>query len=245
MKNDFSLEIRLEYERRKAVETYKNSLYFTIRDLLGYDKVLKETHQDLIANLEANTLRKLIVEPRGSFKSTICSVAYPIWLLINNPNHRILLDSEIFGNSKTFLREIKAHLESPKLTHLFGGFRTNKWNESEILIYQREDRFKEASVTCGGVGTTKVGQHYSVIIGDDYNSPANTSNRDQREKVIRHYQYNISILDPDGIYAVIGTRYHEGDLIGWILKNEIGIKHFTDADSLQYYHNKDGVYYVE
>ena len=65
---------------------------------------------------------------------------------------------------------------------------------------------------------------YDVIIGDDYNSPSNTSNADQRKKVIDHYQYNQSILEPGGTYLIVGTRYHEEDLIGWLIKNELGFE---------------------
>ncbi len=81
--------------------------------------------------------------------------------------------------------------------------------------------FKEASITAAGIGTTKVGQHYDVIIGDDYNSQNNTNSPDNAKKVIDHYRYNISILEPEGLYVIIGTRYSELDLIGHIIANEI------------------------
>lgn len=199
----------------------KNSLYALCKIAMGYKDVNPYTHKGIIDALESDYTRKLICVPRGCLKSSIACVAFPIWLLLNNPNLRILIDSELYTNSATFLREIKAHLQNRYLVSLFGEFKSNCWNESEIIIKQRTKNLKEASITVGGVGTTKVGQHYDVIIGDDYNSPNNTNTIENAEKVINHYRMNTSILENKGTYVVIGTRYSEWDLIGHILRNEI------------------------
>ena len=179
------------------------------------------THGKIIRALESHTKRKLICVPRGTFKSSICSISYPIWLLLTNPNLRILIDSEVYTNSKNFLREIKAHLLNQELTQIFGQFKSDNWNEGEITIAQRRVNKKEASITCSGIGAVKVGQHFDVIIGDDYNSPLNSGTPEGRRKVIDHFKMNMSILEPDGIYVIVGTRYSEDDLIGWIMKNLI------------------------
>lgn len=189
--------------------------------MLGFKDVNERTHGEIIQTLEAPSTRKLICVPRGCLKSSLACVTYPIWLLSRNPNLRILIDSELFNNSKTFLREIKSHLETPLFRAVFGEWKAEPWNESEIIIGQRNQFRKEASITVGGIGTTKVGQHYDVIIGDDMNSPNNSNTPENAKKVVDHYKYNTSILEPNGIYVVIGTRYSENDLIGYILENEI------------------------
>ena len=66
-----------------------------------------------------------------------------------------------------------------------------------------------------------MGQHYDVIIGDDYNSDKNSANPEQRKKVVDHYRMNLSILEPEGIYVIVGTRYAADDVIGHILTNEV------------------------
>lgn len=203
---------------------YKASLFYLAKYGLNYQHVNQHTHGRLIKILMSSATRKLIVMPRGSLKSSLACVAYPTYLLINNPNLRILIDSELYTNSSTFLREIKQHLQSPVLTHLFGDFKSSTWNESEIIIKQRTAILKEASITVGGVGTTKVGQHFDVIIGDDYNSMANINTKENAQKVIDHFRMNTSILEPTGTYVVIGTRYAETDLIAHILNNEVNIK---------------------
>lgn len=215
------------------IEAMKNaamkSLFVFASCFLGYKDISPYTHKSMIQALESNVTRKLICVPRGSLKSSLGCVAFPIWLLLINPNLRILIDSELFTNSATFLREIKGHLLSQEITSIFGEFKTKTWNEDEIIVRQRTKILKEPSITVGGVGTTRVGQHYDYIIGDDYNSPKNSNTPEKSQKVIDHYKYNLSILEPEGTYVIIGTRYSENDLIGYILREQLKVSGFPET----------------
>jgi len=202
----------------------KKSLLTFARYGLGYKDLNKRTHGRIISSLESNNERKLICVPRGCLKSSLACVAYPIWLLLNNPNLRIFIDSELYSNSCTFLREIRGHLEGKLLSTIFGDFKSKTWNESELIINQRTKVLKEASITAGGIGTRKIGQHYDFYIMDDMNSPDNTNTSEMADKVIQHYKLATSILENKGTMVVIGTRYSENDLIGHIIRNEIEVK---------------------
>jgi len=144
-------------------EATVKSLFALSTCFLGYKDVTPSTHRPIIQALESSITRKIICVPRGSLKSSLGCVAYPIWLLLNNPNLRILIDSELFSNSATFLREIQGHLMNPELSAIFGEFKTKTWNTDEIVIKQRTKILKEPSITVGGVGTTRVGQHYDCL----------------------------------------------------------------------------------
>lgn len=238
-----------EYEKSEVLryalqESYKDSLFRTCYSLLGYVDITEATHSGIVDILESKNKRKLICVPRGCFKSSIGVVGYCIWSIIRNPNIRILIDSELYTNSTKFLREIKQHLTSNKFMDVFGLWKGDVWNEGEIIVNQRTVYKKEGTVTCGGVGTTKVGQHYDLIIGDDMNSDSNSSTDEGRKKIINHYKYNLSILEQTGEYVLIGTRYSESDLIGWVIANEIGIKDFRDRDDFlrKGLTKKNGVY---
>jgi hypothetical protein len=104
-----------------------------------------------------------------------------------------------------------------------------KWGESEITISTRKRNRKEASITVGGIGTVKVGQHYDMIIGDDYNSPTNSDTPEKCQKVIDHVRYNLNILNPGGEYVFIGTRYAERDVIGFLLKEILDEPHLAEG----------------
>ena len=200
-------------------DLYKQSLYHLCKYGLGMKDVNWSTHGGMIKNLESDTKRKLMVLPRGSLKSSVGIVGYSIWRLIKNPNETILIDSEVFENSKNFLREIKAHLQSPKMVELFGSFKGIPWGEGEMNIAQRTHVTKEASITCGGVNTTKVGAHYDIILCDDLNSHNNSATIEGRQKVLTHWKMNVSLLQPNGTMTLTATRYASDDVVGHILKS--------------------------
>jgi len=222
---------REEKEKQNLKTLYKSDLYVFAKECLGYRDLSWDTHGEMISCLESKSENKLIVMPRGSFKSSLGVVAYPIWRLINNPNLRVMIDSEVYTNSKNFIREIKGHIQSKKFTDVFGSWIGPQWTEGEITISARNKVLKEASITASGIGAVKVGQHYDLIIMDDLNSGNNSETPEMREKVVRHYQMNTAILEPHGTMVVIGTRYAVDDVIGFIMQNEIDhglIAKYTD-----------------
>ena len=152
-----------------------------------------------------------------------------MWKLERDHDATILLDSEIYSNSKNFLREIKGHYSSARYINIFGPRVGPKWDEGEIIIEPRLKNRKEASITVGGIETTKVGQHYDLIIGDDYNSAQNSDTPEKCQKVIDHFKYNLNILNPNGEYLLIGTRYAELDVIGFLLSNVLEEKYLAEG----------------
>lgn len=221
------LETKAQLDALRAGEAalYRKSLYLTAKYLLGYSEVNWRTHGEMIQVLEGPEKRKLIIMPRGTFKTSIAIVAYPIWCLLNDPNERIMIDSELFTNAKRSLQEISQHLQSEKLVNLFGEFRGDGvWNDSEILISQRTIIKKEASLMASGIGAEKTGVHATRILSDDLCSPSNMNTPENRQKVVDHYRYYTSILDPGGTIVVVGTRYHSSDLYAWLLENEIFLR---------------------
>lgn len=226
--------IPLEKQGLVAREAWKElgerDFFFFSKCILGYKDLTWRTHREPVLVLESDATRKLVVEPRGTFKSTLVSVAYPIWSLAKDPNLTMLLDSEVYTNSKNFLREIRQHLTSNDLLrYIWGPWTGPIDNEGEIVIAQRTANRKEASITVGGIETVKVGQHYDKIIGDDYNSPKNSDTPEKCRKVIDHVRYNLSILNPGGEYCFAMTRYAELDIAGWALAEILGEKALAEG----------------
>lgn len=222
-------EIEPEHAFEAAGHIYLNDFYLFAKEFLGYKDLTWSVHGQFVNVFESDAPRKLVVMPRGTFKSTLGSVAYPIWRLLRDPNLTILLDSELYSNSKNFIREIKGHLSSDKMREFFGDLIGVKWDEGEIILRTRTANRKEASITAGGIGTTRIGQHYDLIIGDDYNSPQNSETPEKCQKVIDHVRYNLNILNPGGEYLLIGTRYAERDVIGFFLNDILGEKKLAEG----------------
>lgn len=202
---------------------FKSSLYLVAKYLCGYSLVNERTHGAMISALEAPTDRKLIVMPRGTFKTSIAVVAYTVYRLINDPNLRILIDSEIRELSVLSLREVKDHIKSDTFQAVFPGWGFKLDNEAKCILNTRTQPKKEPSIAASGIGAGKTGQHYDIIIADDLNSPLNSFKEETASQVINHYRYYTSILDPGGTIVVSGTRYSELDLIAHLIKTEIDV----------------------
>lgn len=229
MLSQTSLEA-LSKDQQKEIyrEIVKNDLH-ALAHFLGYTDVNHETHGEMIHCLESPLQRKLITVPRGAFKSSVASITYALWKLIRDPNERILIDTEVYTNAVLYLRVIKEHIKSKAFQSLFGDLEGPVWQEGSIVLSSRTKKYKEPSITCGSITTTRVGMHYSTIIGDDYNSRENSKTAEAAQKVIDHFRYNLNILEPDGEYVIIGTRYSENDLIGFILRDLLGQKEISEG----------------
>jgi predicted phage terminase large subunit-like protein len=175
--------------------------------------------------------QSLFLLPRGTFKSSVVTIGLTLQMILNDPDIRVLIDSETFAKAKAFLAEIKGHLEANEAFRevyftLYGSYpdakkRDQLWSDSQLNISARKRQRKEATISCGGVDVTKNGMHYDLIIMDDLHSELNTANKEQIEKVVQHYKLAYSLLDPGCPLIVIGTRWDYNDTYQYILDNEL------------------------
>lgn len=179
---------------------------------------------------QRDTLRKLILWPRGSFKSSVSTQAFPIWLLWHNPNLRILIDSETMHNAKTYLAGIRSVLQNNKMVRavctnergeymLEPAYKTaNGFTDDSVILATRTNaNLKEPTIFCSGVDNARTGMHVDVILMDDLVSERNVTTSAQIEKTYDHYRMSRSLLDPGGLQIIIGTRYHMSDMYGQLM----------------------------
>lgn len=165
---------------------------------------------------------KMILVPRGTFKSTFFTVGLTLQKIAANRNERILISNATGSNSERFLGEIKEHIIGNEVyTTLYGDMydKRLKWNENEIVVSGRSLGIKESTVTAIGVGGNLVSQHYSTIICDDLVNNENSMTKLQADKVVEWWKQSFSLLDRDGEMIIIGTRWSYYELYSYILKN--------------------------
>lgn len=229
-------------EKQELKELCENDLYFLTKNILGYSELEEQPHLEVCQFLEGPEERKLLLLPRGTFKTTIGTIARSIQALLKNPNVRILIFSETYGQSKAFLSEIKQHLErNTELIGLYGMFKKDPgWAEEAITIRQRTGKYKEDTIMCGGVDIVRVGFHYNLIIIDDPHSQKNTATREQIDKVKLAYKLLLPMLEPGGELDIICTRWHDYDLASMLLddpkfKKMVKAAETTDSDGSKSY----------
>lgn len=177
----------------------------------------------------------LLLMPRGTFKSSVVTIGFTLQFFLNEPDGRVMIDSETFSKAKAFFREIKWHLEQNEAyrevfysIHGVYPLRSTKskaelWTDSELILACRKQPKKEPSISCAGIDVTKNGMHYDLIICDDLHSEQNTTGMNAIERikdVIDHYKLLFSLLDPGKPLIVIGTRWHMADLYQHIIDFE-------------------------
>lgn len=216
---------------KELIDELKTSLFYFDKMILNYNDLAENVHLELCEFIDERYIEpnenvikpfKLMLLPRGSFKSSAVTVGFVVYSIINNPDIRILIANEKLDNAKRFLSEIKGHFEAnQKITNYYGNYVSKfGWREDSIVVSQRTKNLKEPTVSCAGVEVVKVGMHYDLIIMDDLVSDLNTGTREQMDKVKDFYRLALSLLEPNGKIIVIGTRWHYDDLYAHLMENE-------------------------
>lgn len=209
------------YVYQQAIKN--NNLHWFLRNYLGFMD-MNEIHRELCSFLERKIKFKLILMPRYTFKSSICTIGYSLRRLALNPDLRILIYSDAATKAQGFLSSIKDHISGNVKGSFFRTIydwtpqdKYTKWNESQIVIKARETAYPEPSIDTAGIDTSLIGRHYDIIIFDDVVSDINTTTKEQMDKTINCYKKALSLLRPGGEILIVGTRWHFGDLYGRII----------------------------
>lgn len=235
----------------------KSDLFYLCKHVLGYELMEEEVHGDLCKYAESllpwhpadyqylepregsgtedqfhsGNTNLLLLMPRGTFKSSVITIGFSLQYVLNDPNARILIDSETFSKAKAFLAEIKGHLETNEAFREIFFFIHGKypdegkkkdmlWSDSQLNLAVRTRPLKEPTFSCAGIDVTKNGMHYDLIIMDDLHSEKNVTSKEMINQVIDHWKLSYSLLDPGKPSIIIGTRWDYNDLYQYILDNK-------------------------
>lgn len=212
----------------------KESFFFFTRAILGYDKLTKRIHRPLCQHLQdSESRRKVVILPRDWFKSTIATIAYPLWLAVKNPNIRVLIVQNTFVNSCKKLAAIREQVNNNSLFRVCYPEvlpRKSDVNKTEALCLNREKPHPESTFECAGTSTEVTSRHFDLIIEDDTVAPEfdhmtgslMQPSQAQIEKCIGWHRLAVPLLvEPaESQILVVGTRWVERDLLGHILTEE-------------------------
>lgn len=210
----------------------KENLFLFNKFILGVEngnnKVpLVQFHKDLCYFVQNQRDRKkILLIPRGHLKSTLITVGYSLFRLINDINTRILILNATWQMAVDFLTEIKNHLtKNEKLIEVYGNISENnvEWSNDRITLSRDDTGIKGPSVWATGVDSNLVGSHPDLIIMDDVVNRDNADSSEQTNKVIMRYKDALDLLEPGGQLIIIGTRWSDKDFYEWILNPENGL----------------------
>jgi len=226
----------------KKMRKRSRDLFWFNSVVLGFANVFpleEETHLVIHRFMERNTGNRdldespvqLLMWPRETGKSTCGTVGYAIWLAVHHPDIAILIANEVEETAKDFIKAIKWHFQANELLRaLFPevippDFAKVEWSATRATL-QRSTGRPEATFDCVGVGGTKVGKHFDVIICDDLVTlkAAENARRASKNQAFAETNRWINQLQPMLSKAAeakmgpgfpfirfIGTRWYPGD----------------------------------
>jgi predicted phage terminase large subunit-like protein len=222
----------MEFQDQLLRTKGKEDLYIFNKWILDVEQgkePLAPFHRELCNFVQDNTKKKkLILIPRGHLKSTLITIGYSVFKIINNPNIRILILNATWQMAVDFLTEIKNHLtKTERLQELFLedgkpwlAENPTEWSQDRITLQRTNQNIKGPTVWAAGIESNLVGSHPDLIIFDDVQVRENTQSREQIEKVILRYKDALDLLEPGGQLIVIGTRWVEGDFYSWLMDKD-------------------------
>jgi hypothetical protein len=187
-----------------------------------YPRYAPQPFHRLIAEaLEAVMRRELdrlaIMLPPRHGKSELASVNYPAFVLGNCPDKRIILASYGDSLARRFSRRARNLLLDsrspfPAIRPARGSSAVNEW----------DIKGHRGGMTAAGVGGPITGKGADLLLIDDpVKSRASADSETERENVWEWYTNDAyTRLEDGGRVVMIGTRWHEDDLIGRALNGD-------------------------
>jgi len=164
-----------------------------------------------------NSLNRLLfIAPRGFAKSTVCSVAFPLWLSCYGKKKDIFIVSSTIALGKELLRKIRNEIETnQKIIDDFGDLTSDKWTEEQIILSNG------SCIRVKGRGFQIRGFRPDQIICDDLEDDEVIYSKEQREKLNDwFFRTLIPTLKPDQNLVYVGTMLSNFSLISKLQKKE-------------------------
>jgi predicted phage terminase large subunit-like protein len=205
------------------VELAKNSLYyFAVLYFPHYFKNrVPQFHVDIYEHLQNDDVRQFeVIAFRGSAKSTIASLIYPIWCAIFKKKNFIILCSDTHIQAKQIISNLIFELEhNEHIIRDFGTFKDPRedWtatnihlkNEVRIMSRSRGQKFR---------GLRHLENRPDLIVLDDIENIDDVRTKEQRDKTEEWYASDVvPTLDTEvGKLVIIGNMLHNDSLLSRI-----------------------------
>ncbi|MHB8362758.1 MAG: phage terminase large subunit family protein [Patescibacteria group bacterium] len=203
--------------RRKLA--YRNHLLFFIIYLSAHIRYkFAPFHKEMFElTQEKDSKTLIIVAFRGSGKSTIMSLSYPIWSIIGAPQKKfVLIVTQTQQQARLMLSNIKEELEGNELLkNDIGPFEeSDEWGSLSIVIPKFNARITLVS-TEQSIRGMKHGSHRpNLIICDDIENLDSVRTKEGRDKIYTWFNGEIiPIGDKDTKIVIVGNILHEDSLI--------------------------------
>jgi phage terminase large subunit-like protein len=205
--------------------TRENFMWFFIAyfgDYLEYQ--IADVHKKMFALAEDTSVpMKVIVTFRSSGKSTILSMAYPIWAMLGKQQKKhIILASYTQPQAKLLLENIKSTLETNELLIADHGkfkFQDDIWSSDTLILPKYDTRISITSTGSTIRGARHKKYRPDLFILDDIESLDSVRNKDNRDNTARWLERDVIPAGDKHTHSIIlGNLLHRDDLVNRLVK---------------------------
>ncbi len=178
-----------------------------------------DLHRQLFAITEDEELPlAVVVAFRGSAKTTIMTMSYPIWAIVGKQQKKfVLIASQTQYQARVHLMNIKRELESNDLlANDMGPFveQREEWGSTSLYIPKYNARITAISTEQSVRGIRHGAHRPDLIIADDVEDMASVKTREGRNKTFDWYTSEIIPAGDTGTKRIaIGNLLHEDSLL--------------------------------
>ncbi len=180
---------------------------------------------DRLEAANVGKMRRIIFNmPPRSMKSMCISVAWPAWILGNQPTARIIVASYSRLLSEKHSLDTRCIIQSSWYRKLFPEVELSKDQNTKYKFQTLQRGFRIAT----SVGGTLTGEGGDFIIVDDPLSPAQALSETFRKRVTNWFDQTLVTRLNDrkkGVIVLVMNRLHQEDLTGHLLSKPKNIWH--------------------
>lgn len=206
---------------RQDLTAYKRLMYKRYQHaphLQALDEALMQVSRYTETSGVEGIGRLMVEMPPRHGKTLTTSKLYPTWHLGRNPDHRIMLVSYGASLASKNSRVARNLVLSPRYRAAFGltldagSKAADAWDLAE----------HEGGVDAMGIGGAATGKgSHLMVIDDVLKNREEAESLTYRDKIWDSYTDDFyTRLEPGGAIVVMGTRWHQDDLQGRLLRNQ-------------------------
>lgn len=202
----------------------------------NYQKLNSDFHRAfqkwLLTNIANGENRFFVLLPRDHLKTSYLGCAFMLWLLIRDPDKRILYTMATRDQAQKTLSVIQKGFKSSRLAHFFPDrvldpHDPDMKSTRSYLTLRRPNDWRENSIEALGLDSAITGGHFNVQIFDDLvdATMARSSLAQQRAIDFVQDSTNMQISPDKDLKIILGTLW-EGEFYEWAIANEAFKKYY-------------------
>lgn len=223
------------------IEQVVNDLYLFYRVFVGSKFAenkpaphIKSLSRELMRMHNGEFKRMCVAMPPQHSKSSIITLAYPMWLIFQNPNLNILIVNNSSSLSEKFGIALREYIR--EYGEYFNVYLSDvKRSQSYLMFCDKEGKLYNGSIRLVGKGGAITGTEVDYLIVDDpYKGNAEDLTPTALEKTINWFNTIIEQrIRPHTRLVVLHTRWASQDIQGWIKENDPEDYHFIEYPAIK------------